>query len=84
MWCGASERVSGVSKRANGRASGPLLQSVFLVDLAHSILSVLVEHITQEIKVRVCIYVCACVCACVCVYSCVCVCVCVCVHYCIS
>ena len=32
---GASERVSGASKRANGRASGPLLQSVFLVDLAH-------------------------------------------------
>ena len=27
---GASERVSGASERANGRASGPVLQSVFL------------------------------------------------------
>ena len=34
-WCGLSERVSGASKRANGRASGPVLQSVFLVVLAH-------------------------------------------------
>ena len=28
--------MSGVSERANGRASGPILQSVFLVILAHS------------------------------------------------
>ena len=28
--------MSGVSERANGRASGPVLQSVFLVVLAHS------------------------------------------------
>ena len=27
--------MSGASERANGRASGPVLQSVFLVDLAH-------------------------------------------------
>ena len=27
---GASERVSGASERANGRAKGPVLQSVFL------------------------------------------------------
>ena len=32
---GVSE-VSGASERANGRASGPILQSVFLVILAHS------------------------------------------------
>ena len=34
----ASERVSGASKRANGRASGPVLQSVFLAVLDHSVL----------------------------------------------
>ena len=34
--CGASERVSGASERANGRASDPVLQSVFLFILAHS------------------------------------------------
>ena len=33
---GASKRVSGVSERANGRVSGPVLQSVFCVVLAHS------------------------------------------------
>ena len=33
---GASKQVSGANERANGRASGPVLQSVFLVDLAHS------------------------------------------------
>ena len=32
----ASEWVGGVSERANRRASGPVLQSVFLVVLAHS------------------------------------------------
>ena len=32
----ASERVSGASERANGRASGPVLQSVFLAVLDHS------------------------------------------------
>ena len=32
----ASERVSGASEQANGRAIGPVLQSVFLVILAHS------------------------------------------------
>ena len=32
----ASERVSGASKRANGRASGPVLQSVFLAVIDHS------------------------------------------------
>ena len=35
MKSGASERVSGASERANGRASGPVLTSGFLVDLAH-------------------------------------------------
>ena len=33
---GASELVSGASERANGRASGRVLQSVFLVVLAQS------------------------------------------------
>ena len=35
--CGANEWVSGVSERANGRASGPVLQSVFLAVVAHSV-----------------------------------------------
>ena len=35
--CGASERVSGASERANGRASGPVLTSGFLVILDHSV-----------------------------------------------
>ena len=33
---GLSERVSGASERANGRASGPVLQSVFLAVIDHS------------------------------------------------
>ena len=33
---GTSKQVSYASERANKRASGPLLQSVFLVILAHS------------------------------------------------
>ena len=33
---GASEQVSVVSERANGRASGPVLQSVFLAVLDQS------------------------------------------------
>ena len=33
---GASERVSGASEQANGRAIGPVLQSVFLTVLDHS------------------------------------------------
>ena len=33
---GASERVSGASERANGRASGPVLQSLFLTVIDHS------------------------------------------------
>ena len=33
---GASKRVSSVSGRANGRASGPVLQSGFFVILDHS------------------------------------------------
>ena len=32
----ASEQVSGVSEQANGRASDPVLQSGFLIILAHS------------------------------------------------
>ena len=32
----ASKRVSGASKQVNGRASGPALTSVFLVDPDHS------------------------------------------------
>ena len=32
----ASKQGSGVSEQANGRASGPVLQSVILVVLAHS------------------------------------------------
>ena len=31
-----AQRVSGASERANGRASGPVLRSVFLAFLAHS------------------------------------------------
>ena len=34
---GANERVSGASKRANVRASGPLHQSVFLAVIDHSV-----------------------------------------------
>ena len=37
---GASERVSGASERANGRASGPVLTSLFLVVPDHSALAV--------------------------------------------
>ena len=33
---GVSERVSGASKQANGRTSGPVLPSVFLAVLDHS------------------------------------------------
>ena len=33
---GASERVSGASERANGRASDPVLLSVFLAVIDHS------------------------------------------------
>ena len=33
---GANERGSSASERANGRASGPVLQSVFLAVLDHS------------------------------------------------
>ena len=51
---GASERVSGASERANGRASGPVLQSVFLAVLDHSDIEL---AITRE---------CVCVCVCVC------------------
>ena len=36
--CGASERVSGACERANGQASGPVLQSVFLAVIDHSAL----------------------------------------------
>ena len=32
----ASEQVSGASERANGRASGPVLKSVFLAVIDHS------------------------------------------------
>ena len=35
---GASDHVSGASERANGRASGPVLQSVFLAVYDHSAL----------------------------------------------
>ena len=35
---GASKRVSGARERANGRASGPVLQSVFLAVIDHSVL----------------------------------------------
>ena len=35
--CGASERVSGASKRTNGRANGPVLTSGFLAVLDHSL-----------------------------------------------
>ena len=34
-----SEQVSGTSEQANGRASGPILQSGFFVILAHSALT---------------------------------------------
>ena len=44
--CGASELVGGASERANGRASGPVLQSGFLVDLAHCV--VLAQEIVGQ------------------------------------
>ena len=34
---GASKRVSSASERANGRASGPVIQSVFLAVFDHSV-----------------------------------------------
>ena len=34
--CGASKRVSSASERANGRASGPVHTSGFLVTVDHS------------------------------------------------
>ena len=52
---GASE-VSGASERANGRASGPVLQSVFLAVFDHSALLAVVvvnKKITQFIGRRV-------------------------------
>ena len=36
---GASKRVNGASERANGRASGPVLLSVFLVVIDHSVMA---------------------------------------------
>ena len=36
---GVRERESGASERANGQASGPVIQSGFLVDLGHSALA---------------------------------------------
>ena len=39
---GASERVTGASERANGRASDPVVQSVFLAVIDHS------EVVSQE------------------------------------
>ena len=39
-----SERVSEVSERANGRASGPVLTSGFLIILAHNALPFLSAH----------------------------------------
>ena len=38
-----AQRVNGASERANGRASGPVLQSVFLVVLAHSVMVALLD-----------------------------------------
>ena len=35
---GASERVSGASEQANGRASGQVPESVFLAVLAHCVI----------------------------------------------
>ena len=35
-YCGASEGMSGASEQSNGRASGPVLTSGFLVDLAQN------------------------------------------------
>ena len=35
--CGARERMSSASERANGQASGPVLSSGFLIILAHSV-----------------------------------------------
>ena len=36
-------RVSGASERANGRASGTVLPSAFLVDLAHSVMMIMID-----------------------------------------
>ena len=40
-----SERVSGASKQANRRSSGPVLQSVFLAVFDHSAVSILFESL---------------------------------------
>ena len=45
---GTSERVSGASKQANGRASGPVVQSVFLVVLDHSAVGNIKEMISSD------------------------------------
>ena len=50
---GASEQVSGVSERANGRASGPVLQSVFLAVLDHSVILISPAFNNIDIKFNV-------------------------------
>ena len=43
-----AQRVSGASKRANGRVSGPVLQTVFLVILAHSVAGKLMMMVIDD------------------------------------
>ena len=43
--------VNGASKRANGRASAPVLQSGFLVDLAHSARASKYESMSESVRV---------------------------------
>ena len=47
----ASKLVNGLSELANGRASGPVLQSVFLIVLAHCVIVVVVIFISIIIVV---------------------------------
>ena len=47
---GASERVSGASERGNGRASGPVLQSVFLAVIDHSALLISVSSLIYLLR----------------------------------
>ena len=50
-----SEGVSGASERANGRASGPVRQSVFLAVIDHSVLRISL-HFTSKTEVEVVVW----------------------------
>ena len=54
----ASERVSGASERANGRASGPVLQSVFLAVIDHSEVVAMVFAFSRIPYIELCVTPC--------------------------